>query len=293
MTQTGQAAARNARLAQGAAVVLLGAVGVLGAVGIPGMTPPKAPGELQVKETEVKIPPSPNATARGVDYASLSGRLSLLENAPKPVEVSDSGGGEEASAPPPPPPPAPVMKYLGPARVGSLTLALMSDNGKQRFVKAGDHLSDESVVKRVMSDGVEVEKGGVQSKIDLSERLGALTTSGVQSAGKPTAGKGWTPPTSHLVRPRGAEQGISGELGRSLSGPEIDKFLHGGYEKDGHFFDPDGNAVTDARLIQLFQYRTKVANSDQFKDPKQIDDYARKLLEKEQAVQAQGSKGQK
>lgn len=94
MTQTGQAAARNARLAQGAAVVLLTAVGVLGAVGIPGMAPPQAPGELQIKETEVKIPPSPNASARRVDYASLSGRLSLLENAPKPPEVVEAGGAK-------------------------------------------------------------------------------------------------------------------------------------------------------------------------------------------------------
>lgn len=289
MGKTGQSAAKNTRLAQGAAVVLLAAVGVLGSVGIPGMEKPAKPGELVIKAAEVRIPPNPNAAARTVDYASLSGRLGLLENAPKPPESAETTAADESASAPPPAPPAPVMKYLGPARVGALMLGLMSDNGHQRFVKTGDHLSDDSLVKRVLERAVEIEKGGVVSLIELSERTGGLTTAGANppAAGGAKPGKPWPSVSGAAGRVRDPSGG------RVMSAAEVESFLHEGTEKGGHYFDAAGNAVTDPKLIRLFQVRSKVAETEQFKDPRQIDNYARSLIEKEDARQADDPKGRK
>lgn len=78
-----------------------------------------------------------------------------------------------------------------------------------------------------------------------------------------------------------------------MSAAEVESFLHEGTEKGGHYFDAAGNAVTDPKLIRLFQVRSKVAETEQFKDPRQIDNYARSLIEKEDARQADDPKGRK
>ena len=283
--QNGQSAARNARLAQGAAVVLLGAVGVLGAVGIPGMQSPPRPPDLKVSEVEIKVPHGSGVVAQPADYATLTNRMSLLENAPK-LPDAPAGDGGESAPPPPPPPPAPVVKYLGPARVGTLVLALVSDGGKQRFVKSGDRLSDDSKVKQVLDGAIVVEKDGGESRIELSVREGALTTSGV--AGPPGGG------TAGVLAATGGRVGVPRAPGQPLQPASSlpGAFIRSGFEKGGQYFDSRGNPVTDPQQIHLFQIRQKVKNSGQFKSEDDIDGAAKKLFEQEQAPKQSNGKEQ-
>ncbi|MFA6045248.1 MAG: hypothetical protein WC718_09700 [Phycisphaerales bacterium] len=284
--QNGQSAARNARLAQGAAVVLVATVGVLGAVGIPGLQAPEAPAEMHVNEVEIKMPRVAGAVAQPVDYASLTNRLSLLENAPKlpDAPVAEAGTTEP---PPPPPPPPPAVKYLGPARVGPLVLALVSDGGKQRFVKAGDRLSDDSKIKQVLDGEIVVEKSGGEEHISLSERVGALTTSGVNIPN--IVGAGNVTPLGVTGRP-----GFPRAPGAAASLSPKDSFIRTGYTKDGtHYFDARGNLVTDPDQILLRQYRQKVEAAGEYKSDDDIDAAAKKLFEMDNAERGQQGKGNK
>lgn len=287
MYQNGQSAARNARLAQGAAVVLLATVGVLGAVGIPGVLAPEVPAELRVNDVEIKVPKAAGAAGQPVDYASLTNRLSLLENAPKLPDAPPST--EAGVTEPPPPPPAPVVKYLGPARVGPLVLALVSDGGKQRFVKAGDRLSDDSRIQRILDGEIVVEKEGDESRIELSERVGALTTSGGNIPS--IVGGGNVKPLAGAGRP-GAPRAPA-PPGQASTSPQ-DSFLRTGYTKDGtHYFDIRGNPVTDPEQILLRQYRQKVADAGEYKSEDDIDSAAKKLYEQDAAEREKPGKDQK
>lgn len=285
----GQSAARNARLAQGAAVVLLAGVGVLGAVGIPGLKSPEKPGDMAVPDMEIKLPHPPGQLAQAVDYGSLSSRLGLLENAPAAAEVAggESVAGQEVV--PPPPPPAPVVKYLGSARVGTVMLGLISDAGKQRFVKSGDKLSDESSVKQVTEGAIVVESHGEEHRIELGERAGSLTTAGV-----PTG-----PVVPHATGVVAAPRPVAGRAVPPVANqqPSVSQpgaFLRSGYTKDGvHYFDERGGLVTDPQLIRLRQYREKVANSGQYKSEDDIDAAAKKLFEIEEADRSRSGKEQK
>jgi len=130
--------------------------------------------------------------AVNLDVSGASARMGLIGNAPRPVPppepVTPTDGGVTPTEPAATETPAgagDVIQYLGPVRLGSKTLALLSIHGKQRFAGLNDS-TDDGVVTEITSDHVTLTLRDVERKIDRASRSGEVLTrvSGVPGGGK-------------------------------------------------------------------------------------------------------------
>lgn len=175
-----QQAGRQALVAQAAcALAVLAGLGVA-AVGLPGGVDPTPPSSLTLPEVAVTPTGSGHAaTTRPVDEAGIDARLARFSNAPRvttPVVVN-AGDGQPAPAA------AAETKYLGPVGLGSRMLALMSVHGRQRFVKVGDALGDESHVVKVTPTEVVTDGPAGRKTYELASRTGQVLTRATPGAG--------------------------------------------------------------------------------------------------------------
>ncbi|MCC6951102.1 MAG: hypothetical protein IT433_06605 [Phycisphaerales bacterium] len=184
-----QQAGRQALVAQAAcALAIVAGLGVV-AVGLPGGIDRTSPSTLTLPE--VAVTPTgtgPAATTRPVDEAGIDARLARFSNAPRvtaPVVVNTNDGQ-------PAPSPSAESKYLGPVALGPRLLALMSIQGKQRFVKVGDQLPDESRVEEITPTEVVTEGPLGRKTYELAARSGQVLTHAPIGAG----GKGGIPRTA-------------------------------------------------------------------------------------------------
>jgi hypothetical protein len=134
---------------------------------------------------EVAPPPPPPAADQGVpkgpDAAVLAARFDAIGNRPVPVppETPDVDPMPDA----PPPTPEGDIKYVGPVKVGSLALAVMSVDGTQRAMgkgrsftyKAGESTQSAKIVK--ISDAeVTIDAGGTERVIARSDHGGDVVS---------------------------------------------------------------------------------------------------------------------
>lgn len=175
-----QQAGRQALVAQAACVLaVLAGLGVA-AVGLPGGVDPTPPSSLTLPEVAVTPAGSGQASAtRPVDEAGIEARLARFSNAPRvtsPVVVNTNDGQ-------PAPATAAETKYLGPVGLGSRMLALMTIQGRQRFVKVGDALGDESHVVEITPTGVVTEGPAGRKTYELAARTGQVLTRATPGGG--------------------------------------------------------------------------------------------------------------
>jgi hypothetical protein len=186
-----QQAGRQALVAQAACgLAVLAGLGVA-AVGLPGGVDPTPPSSLTLPEVAV-TPAGPGQTtaAHAVDEAGIDARLARFSNAPRittPV-VLNANDGQPAPAS------AAQTKYLGPVGLGARMLALMSVQGRQRFVKVGDALGDESHVMEITPTEVVTDGPAGRKAYELAGRTGQVLTRATPGAGMKGAARTATPP---------------------------------------------------------------------------------------------------
>jgi hypothetical protein len=231
MSTTSRAAAgRWTRLSQYALAACVGSGVVLAAAGLPGMTTPEAPGTLTIPTVTIsELTPRQDPSRTPINLWAVSDRLAAVTNHPKPAEVVVVAPGG-AQPPPPPPPPEPEIRYLGIARMGPLTRALINDNGRQRFVRVGDTVSM-GLVLTIEAEYIEVgpegATGEARRRIDLAARAMALFRAAAeQQAADASANANPANPAKVLVKPGDMKLGAGAEVPTTISGvnPRSSKF---------------------------------------------------------------------
>ncbi len=178
-----QNAASRARLAQALlGVFVIGGGGAL-AVGLHVGPRPQAPesDKITIPVVDIGLKTAANAKGASTDTVGLADRLNMVANAPKPVVVmaQETPKGQEVIeiAPIQPPP----VRYLG-AVMGGKAMALISDNGKQKFVAVGDSLAGGKVES--ITDTQITIKGETPRTIELATRTGDVLTHGRPANGQ-------------------------------------------------------------------------------------------------------------
>ncbi|MCE7972875.1 MAG: hypothetical protein DYG92_00915 [Leptolyngbya sp. PLA1] len=189
-----QQAGRQALVAQAAcALAILAGLGIA-AVGLPGGVDSTPPSSLTLPEVTVTPAGAGQvAPSRPVDEAGIDARLARFTNAPRvttPVVVNTNDGQPE-------PAPSVETKYLGPVTMGTRLLALMTIQGRQRFVKVGDQLPDESRVVEITPVEVVTEGPAGRKTYELASRSGQVLTHAPLGPGV----KGGVPRTAAPVAP--------------------------------------------------------------------------------------------
>ncbi len=184
------AAVKYTRIAQVLFVVAGGAAVAVAFVGGGTKGTSNTPGAYTPSVVAVNLPGE--KVAVHVDVSGSSARMGLIGNAPRPVPppepVTPADGGVAPTEPTATETHAgggDVIQYLGPVRLGSKTLALLSIHGKQRFAGLNDSTVD-GVVTEITSDHVTLTLRDVERKIDRASRSGEVLTrvSGVAGGGK-------------------------------------------------------------------------------------------------------------
>jgi hypothetical protein len=162
------------RLSQVGFVLLACGAAAVAYVGVPLAQPPTEK-DFAIADTGSVTPTTPQDSGPRTDMVGSASRLGRVSNAPRIVLVEGSGG-EETSAPEIKSEPGlSNVKYLGFASVGSLRLALLNVNSKQRFVREGQ-LLDAERVKLIEPDAVTLSKDESERRIPLEERTGERIT---------------------------------------------------------------------------------------------------------------------
>jgi hypothetical protein len=207
------AALKFTRIAQVLFVVAGGAAVAVAFVGGPKGTS-STPSDYKASDVAVNLPGEKAAV--NLDLAGASARMGLIGNAPRPVPPPEPVTPSDEGVAPTPPTATEahgggvdVIQYLGPVRLGSKTLALLSIHGKQRFAGLNDSTED-GVVTEITSDHVTLTLREVERKINRASRSGEVLTrvSGVPGGGKSpfarpmtAAPRGVTPATPAPVQP--------------------------------------------------------------------------------------------
>lgn len=197
------AALKFTRVAQVLFVVAGGAAAAVAFVGGPKIS--SNPAEKYTPNV-VAIQLPGERTVADMDLTGASARMGLIGNAPRPVPppedpkteaqrpdegvkaeatpTTNTGGGD-------------VIQYLGPVRLGTKTLALLSIHGKQRFAALND-ATDDGTLTEISSDHVTLTLRDVERKIDRAAR-GSEVVTRVSSV---SAGKGGMLRPAAVAQPR-------------------------------------------------------------------------------------------
>lgn len=173
-------AARFTRFGQVGAIVLAGcAAGAM--VLVDGRTSvAKAPDEQSLKLPAVdERDENKPVSVEPADLLAVADRLGQIANRPKAIELPATPENSQAAidTPPKPPEPTGVLKYLGMVKFGQLKMGLVVDGTKQRFVKAGDELS-EGTVSEVTQEHVSLtpKSGGTAKLLELAPKSSDVVT---------------------------------------------------------------------------------------------------------------------
>gem|GEM_PF-7110145 len=231
MSTTSRAAAgRWTRVSQVALGVSLGVGALLAVAGVPGFARSEVPGarSIPVVDLGIELAQRQDPSRAPVDLWAVSDRLSAVTNRPTIAEAAVVPVG--AAVPPPPAPAPPEIRYLGIARIGSLTRALINDNGRQRFVRVGDAVSM-GVVLLIEPEHIEVgpegATGEARTRIDLAARAMALARAAAPITTQANAAKLRAAlATKTLVAPGSVKLGSGTEMSTTISGvnPRSSKF---------------------------------------------------------------------
>ncbi len=143
-------------------------------------------------------PPRPQPTEETdtrpeIDSSLLAARLGSIRNHPVPVPPTPQPSEEPQPEPTPPEPPAEAVRYVGPMRVGSRLMAILSVENRQRLSGAGrsfvysvEGTSYTARVVEVTPEHVVLEENGVKRTIAVSDRRGDVVS---YLGNKPTRGK--------------------------------------------------------------------------------------------------------
>lgn len=181
----------QARLAQGACVVLVLAGGAMGVLGLPGDKPAPAPEKIEIPRVASDIKTAePAPVLRPVDFRGVSTRMGQVGNAPKVPEIEKTGGGEIPPAPPPAPSEA---RYIGTMIMGPKLLAIIVDGPKQRVMKVGDTFADGGKIVLITQTEIVIEGPGGRRTIQLAERTGEGISRATPAAPTPANARGNIP----------------------------------------------------------------------------------------------------
>src|SRR5262245_15648406 len=208
-----QRATTRTRTAQALLGVLIIGGGAAMAGGLrpgPNAQAPSGKPSLPAVDLGQKTGPARN---RAVDASGLAERLNQASNAPKIEAVAVSAGPEKPIVQPTP---TQEIRYLG-GVLGSRSMALVSDSGKQRFVAVGDSLGG-GTVESITETAVRIA-GDTPRTLDLVTRAGDTVTKGHAPA-RAQAGLRPAQPGSLAVVKQQPPLGVS--LGAApMSGQEI------------------------------------------------------------------------
>lgn len=224
-----ETAARYARTAQAACAVLAVAAVAVAGLGFPGkgandLATLPDPGSGAAKGT--KALGAPPSAAEGVNFDGIGQRLALIDNAPKPAPpapLETSENPVEVAKPV-----EQGVKFLGAIIEPTRRVALVSVNGKQRMLAAGQSLklgtdehADTLQVVSVDDDAVTIEDKGGRRRIDKSVRSGpAITTVASAAVAGTEAPRGAEQPQSQM---NAAIKRLRDLAGNQRDNPELQK----------------------------------------------------------------------
>ncbi len=205
------------RLSQVGFAVLACAAGAMAFVGLPQTTPPSGKDFVVTGTAPIEAPNGPAQAS--MDFAGSAARLVRVANAPRvapPPEVAGEATPEVA----PPEPGLSDVKYLGFANVGTLKMALLVVNGKQRFVREGQSVDTERV-KLIEPEAVTLTKGDSERRIPLMERSAERVT---RMRPGPAVDPNSPGQGRITMNPRTQPQGLAGISGLSKLPDEYEKW---------------------------------------------------------------------
>jgi hypothetical protein len=256
-----QRATTRTRTAQALLGVLVIGGGMAMAVGLrPGSHAESPSGKPSIPDVDLGTKSGP-ARSRSLDTSGLADRLNMTSNAPKIVEVVQTTTGTEKEKPIAEP--TQEMRYLG-GVMGGRNMALISDNGKQRFVAVGDSLGG-GTVESITDEAVRIA-GNNPRTLDLVNRAGDSVTKG-HAAARPQPGlRPAGPGSMAVVKQPQQPAGISlGNMPPSF-GQEV---------------PPVPEYINPAQVRRYEELRSEIRNKKSFGSEAEIAEYAAKILSTE------------
>src|SRR5262245_25127206 len=207
-----QRATTRTRTAQALLGVLVIGGGMAMAVGLrPGSRVEAPSGQPSIPDVDVGSKSGP-ARNRSLDTTGLADRLNMASNAPKiiePTPIASAGPDKDIK-----PQPVVEIRYLG-GVMGLRNMALISDNGKQRFVAVGDSLGG-GTVESITETAVRVA-GDNPRTFDLVNRAGDTVTRGHAARTQP----GLNPARPGSLAVVKGQQPLGVSLGAAPAGGEV------------------------------------------------------------------------
>lgn len=165
-------------------VVVASGAGVVMMMGSTPSAPPQGPlalAELLPPETSTEVNPAQTA----VDAAGMSDRLSVVGNAPHPIEIAPPAEVPTEVPAEDPAPEIPVevanVEYLGQVGLGNKKLAVVSYSGSQQIVGQGDAVGPYTVIE-IQHLAITLDDGGTMSEVKLKPKGGDVVS---RAAGGP------------------------------------------------------------------------------------------------------------
>lgn len=207
-------ARRFTRLAQGGALVALLCVVAVAAFIAPGGKTPEV--TLPEPGHAAEGPQGESAAAPvTVDSGGIAERLALIQNSPKAPETPEGPGRTDELEHAEGGTHAPVVRYLGPVGAGNVVLmALIDEDGRQRFAGVGDRTSAGSVRSLSPTELVLADAGGKETKVALLDR-------GAETVTRTGAARG-SAPTRFSAAIVNLNQPASKASGMATRGPEYE-----------------------------------------------------------------------
>ena len=274
-------AGRRTTTARGVAAALgVVAVAVL-MIDLPGLGLPEA----KVPSLE---PAAPEAEAQaaasgpGIDFAGIAERLSMVGNRPSVPKVEPVvTEGPKAPEPAPVEAVAEATRFLGVVAMGSVRMALVVSDSKQRFLKVGDQLG-ELTLRQIRDDSITLEGPGGRSVVDLAPKGTEIVTraagggaGGGGGGGGPFAGN----PAAAAMAARTAAMRTQSNTAK-LTPPRPPPQMPGNFQAMPMSNFPHIQA-DPARRQRFAELQAKLRGTGEYKSQTDIDEAAAKMTEEE------------
>lgn len=163
-------------VAQAGLVVAAGAALTVAALGLPFLRAPGDPKSLTLPTVDLpQAPKTADDPAKApVDFSAVAQRLVLVSNSPRLPDATPT----DTPAPTDSPPTTPQgnqTRFLGVATIGTVRVALVHDGTRQRFVRLGDHIGDDTVIA-ITDTKITLRGPTGERDLDLAPRTGPIVT---------------------------------------------------------------------------------------------------------------------
>jgi hypothetical protein len=232
-------------------------------------------------------PATPDAEAQaaasgpGIDFAAIAERLSMVGNRPSVPKVEPAvTEGPKAPEPAAVETAAEATRFLGVVAMGSVRMALVVSDSKQRFLKVGDQLG-ELTLRQIRDDSITLEGPSGRSVVDLAPKgteIVTRTAGGSGGAGSPGAAFAGNPAAAAMAARTAAmrTQPTTAKMNPPRPAPQ----MPGNFQATPMSNFPHIQA-DPARRQRFAELQAKLRSTGEYKSQTDIDEAAAKMTEEE------------